>query len=154
DRQGKTVATFDGNGPGKVISGKGIAGACYKMADGRMICLASGGDCIRLDAEGKVINRIAVPGLNGDLTGYVGNLDVTSKGNILIVHNYNTVVEYEPDGKIVWQAKVVGNRATRLANGNTLVASETTGAVVEIDNAGKTVWRYQSPAGYKAVRAR
>jgi len=63
----------------------------------------------------------------------VGNIDVTPKGNIVIVQTNNMVVEYDPDGQIVWKANVAGNRATRLANGNTLVASETAG-VVEVDN--------------------
>jgi len=83
----------------------------------------------------------------------VGNIDVTAKGHLIIVQSNNAVAEYDPDGILVWQAQATGNRATRLGNGNTLVASELTG-VFELNPAGKTVWEYHPPAGYQAVRAR
>ena len=96
--------------------------------------------CVRLDTTGKEINQFVVPNLATGVTSSIGGLEVTPKGNILIVHSDSTVVEYDADGKAVWKANVVGNRATRLANGNTLIASETKG-VVELDGAGKNVWR-------------
>jgi len=87
------------------------------------------------------------------LVSTMGNMDVTPKGNVLFLQMGGAVAEYDAEGKIIWQAKVTGNRATRLANGNTMVASEA-GLVVELDNAGKTIWNYQSPTGYQALRAR
>src|SRR5207248_2437857 len=103
-----------------------------------------------LDATGKQIKRFPLTVFAG--VAYFGNIDVTAKGCIVVMQN-NAVVEFDPDGKTVWQAPTTGNRATRLANGNTLVASDTAG-VVELDNTGKTVWHYQPPPGYQAVRAR
>ena len=124
------------------------------MADGQMACVAANGVCLRLDATGKEINRFNLPiSKAGAVTGSVGNISGTDKGHIVIVQSDNTVAEYDAVGKVVWKATAAGNRATRLANGNTLVASETDG-VVELDNAGKTVWQYQPPPGYQALHAR
>lgn len=161
DRQGKTVATFNGGpgGPG----GIGLPGALgrlsnpragFKMANGQMIALAAPGTAVRLDASGKELNRFVVPlQSGGGVPSVVGNIEVTPKGNLIIAQNNNAVGEYDPDGKVVWQVQATGNRATRLANGNTLVASESTG-VFELNPTGKSVWEYHPPAGYVAVRAR
>ncbi|HYV36131.1 MAG TPA: HEAT repeat domain-containing protein [Gemmataceae bacterium] len=151
DKQGKTVATFNGGGIGAAAENPR---AGYKLPDGRMVAFSIR-TCIWLDATGKEVKRLPVPLMNyvGAVPSSVGNLDVTSKGNIVFIQSDNTVAEYDPDGKLVWQVKASGNRATRLANGNTLVASEATG-VFELDPAGKTVWKYEPPAGYQAARAR
>jgi hypothetical protein len=51
------------------------------------------------------------------------------------------VVEYYADGKIAWQAAVQSpTTATRLPNGNTLVASSSQQRLVELDAGGKEVW--------------
>jgi HEAT repeat protein len=148
DRASKTVATFNNVGNAPYVR------AAYKMADGRMICCVTPNSCVQLDATGKEIKRFQVP--LGFLAGfqYFGNIDVSPKGHIIFVQNANTVVEYDPDGKLIWQTNVANaNRATRLANGNTLVGVMA-GGVIELDQTGKTVWHYQSPAGYQAGRAR
>jgi PQQ-like domain len=109
--------------------------------------------CVLLDASGKEIKRFGVPGAFANVQHF-GNIDVNSKGHIIFVQNANLVVEYDPDGKQVWQASVANPvRATRLANGNTLVAS-LTGGVTELDKMGQIVWQYQPPAGYQAARVR
>jgi HEAT repeat protein len=151
DKQGKTVATFTG---GRGVVARGYPRGAYKLADGKMVCVAAKGACIWLDAGGKEIKEFPVgPFILGVNIAHEGNVDVTSKGHVLVVNSNNVVAEYDPDGKKVWQADAVGNRATRLPNGNTLVASEVTG-VVELDSTGKTVWQYQPPPGYQALRAR
>jgi HEAT repeat protein len=156
DRQGKTVFAINGVGGaanrGKIGSTNGNPRGAVKLVDGQTVCLASR-VCLRLDATGKETMSFPLPSLAGTVTSLVGNIDVTPKGNILVAHSDNTVVEYDPNGKIAWKANVVGNRAIRLSNGNTLVASETSG-VIELDPAGRSVWHYQPPAGYQAVRAR
>ena len=53
----------------------------------------------------------------------------------------NRVVEYDADGKVAWQAELQNpTTATRLANGNTLVASSSQQRLVEINREGKEVW--------------
>jgi hypothetical protein len=155
DRQGNTVATYKG---ANALAAGGMRlsnpRAGFKMADGRMVCLAVGGTCVWLDATGKEGKQFAVQlqPFGGGVTSSVGNIDVTARGHLIVAQAAN-VAEYDPDGKIVWQADVAGNRATRLASGNTLVASENAG-VFEVDAAGRIVWQYQPAAGYQAVRAR
>jgi hypothetical protein len=151
EKQGKTVASFSGNG----FPERGNTRGAYKLADGRMVCIGGKGACIWLDSTGKEIKEFAVgPFLTGVNAPYVmGNVDVTPKGHVLVAGANDTIVEYDPKGKMVWQAKAAGNRATRLNNSHTLVASEKAG-VFELDLQGNTVWKYQPPPGYSAVRAR
>ncbi|HYV36130.1 MAG TPA: HEAT repeat domain-containing protein [Gemmataceae bacterium] len=164
DQAGKTVATYHnpadpGNAGAAVLVSLPLIRAAYKLANGEMLCLLSNDTCVRLDATGKEIKRFSLPLFGGtsavvaQVPNFAGNIDVTPKGHVVVVLNDNTVAEYDPNGKIVWQAKASGNRATRLPNGNTLVASQA-GGLVELDHAGQTVWQYQPPAGYQAVRAR
>jgi hypothetical protein len=150
DKAGKTVANFN-NVEGPVAPTRYLQ-AAFKMADGNLVCLISPNKCIWLDAAGNTTKRLTIPVPNPNITSGLGNIDVTSKGNIIVMQN-NAVIEYDGDGKIIWQVNAPGNRATRLAGGNTLVASENTG-VIEIDKAGKSVWDYKPPAGYQAMRAR
>jgi HEAT repeat protein len=154
DRAGKTVTTItgasidDGGGKGSYIR------AAYKLANGEVRCLMStfpnGGTCCTLDAAGKQVKRypLTIPAT----VRYFGNIDVTPQGHVVVAQQ-SAVEEYDPDGKLVWRAVGGGNRATRLASGTTLLAAEASG-VFELDAAGKTVWHYQPPAGYQAVRAR
>jgi HEAT repeat protein len=155
DQQGRTVATYSGRAGAKAVVNAGNTRGGQKLADGKMVCITGKGACIWLDAKGNELKQFPVgPFLLGSSQPAVmGNIDVTPKGHVLVANANNSVVEYDPDGKVVWQANIIGNRVTRLANGNTLVASETTG-IVELDMNGKTVWQYQPPPGYQALRAR
>jgi WD40 repeat protein/HEAT repeat protein len=152
---GKTVASFNvGNAKQARVDGAIIA--AFKMADGKMIYVTEGDQCVWLDATGKEIRRFGVPGAKTGVIAsaqYIGNIDVTPKGHMVVVQNFGTIIEYDTDGKIVWQTQREGNRATRLSNGNTLIASLSEG-VFELDMAGKAVWEHQPPAGYRAIRAR
>ena len=160
DRAGKTVTSSRvGKGPAgpkdPLAPGEGLLIAAQKTTGGNMVFLfAASASCVRVDASGKEIGRFPVPGINNaGVTSREGNIDVTPKDHMLVMQNLNTLTEFDPQGNVVWQVKVAGHRATRLANGNTLVASETKG-VVELDASGKTIWQYQPPPGYQAVRAR
>jgi HEAT repeat protein len=167
DREGKIVATTanpvgaaaGAAGPAGALVRNAIIRAAYKMPDGQVMCLGSNESCVRLDATGKEVKRFAVPLFGGVSAGvslvpnFAGNIDVTPRGHLVVALSNNTVGEFDRDGKLVWQVKTPGCRATRLANSNTLVALDT-GGVVELELSGKTVWQYQPPAGYHAVRAR
>src|SRR4029079_12581579 len=132
--------------------------AAYKSADGKMISLHSKGICLCMDATGKEIKRFTLPTLGGasvvivQAPNFAANMDMTSNGNMVVMLEDNRVAEYNLDGKLLWQAAATGNRATRLPSGNTLVASQA-GSVVELDQNGKSVWRYQPSPGYQPVRA-
>ena len=158
DPTNKTVASFNVPGgamaPGPGIRAADIVLAGHKLADGKMVCLLFDGSCVWLDATGKELKRFAAPRAKAaSPSNAFGSIDVTPKGNVLFAQTDNAVVEYDMDGKVVWQASVSGCRATRLANGNTLVVT-LAGGVVELDTTGRTVWQYNPPAGFQAARAR
>ena len=59
--------------------------------------------------------------------------------------NLNRVVEYDPQGRIVWEIAVEQPIvATRLPDGNTLVTSMNQLRAVELDRAGRQVWEFRS----------
>src|SRR5262249_6311297 len=96
---------------------------------------------VRLSPEGKELASF-----NVDVRTSGGRIDVTPKGNVLVPENGNNrVVEYDPQGKMVWQVHIEQPiAAVRLANGNTLVTSMSQNRAVEFDRAGKEVWEYKS----------
>jgi hypothetical protein len=65
-------------------------------------------------------------------------------GNYLVPQLLDKVVrEYDPTGKIVWEAKTpdMAFTAIRLENGNTLVGCTHGDTIVEFDKAGRIVWQ-------------
>jgi len=129
----------------------------YKMPNGHVACLTGNGvggpsRVRRLDANGKEVSSFPV-NLGTQLSG--GRIHMLPSGNVLIPHNgENKVVEYDGEGKEVWEVKVEQPiAATRLPNGNTLVTSMTQNRAVEFDRAGREVWEYrQNTRVTRAVR--
>jgi len=80
---------------------------------------------------------------------------VLPSGRLLVpLSSQHKVVEYDPDGKLVWEAPVAQPSGVfRLANGNTLVACHAAQRVVEIDRSGRVVWEYKTD-GAQPWRAR
>ncbi len=77
---------------------------------------------------------------------YGGKIDVLANGHVIVPDmNGNRVVEYDDQGKNVWEAKAeTPIAAVRLANGHTLVTSYDQHRAVELDRAGKEVWEFKS----------
>ena len=66
----------------------------------------------------------------------------------------NKVVEYDADGRNVWE--VNSTRPTcvqRLPNGNTLISSRLSPTVTEVNRAGETVWTHEMPVRSRMVKA-
>ena len=103
-----------------------------------------------MDAAGKELKRFAV----GNVA--IGSLEVLPNGRVLIPqYNNNKVVEYDPEGKVVWEASVSQPLAAiRLANGNTLVSSYGTFQLQELDRSGKVVWEHKTGGRPGRVRRR
>jgi hypothetical protein len=122
----------------------------FKSPDGRLTYLTAEGMCVRLDADGKEVKRFA----SGHATHWTSGIDVLANGHVLVPqHGANKVVEFDGDGKAVWEAKVaLPKSAVRLPNGHTLATSFENRNVVEFDRAGKVVWEYKD--GYRQYRAR
>ncbi len=142
DRAGKEVFTH--NRPNDIM-------AAYKMRDGQMVLLTSRQSLVRLDATGKEVKSFHV--------GYIPSwsVEVLPNGRVIVPQaNLNKVVEYDPDGKVVWEASTIQypTSAVRLPNGNTLVSSQSTMQVVELNRAGKVVWEYQDAISVFRARRR
>ena len=59
------------------------------------------------------------------------------------LYSQNKVVEYDADGKSVWEAKInLPTSVFRLPNGNTLVASRANTKIYELNRDGKEIWSY------------
>jgi hypothetical protein len=140
DRNGKEVFTH--NRPSfDIICGK-------KQRNGQITFVTNSGTCIRMDTGGKELKTVRVPPIQVH-NGYV---DVLSNDHVVVpMYSNHKVVEYDAQGKSVWEASVnMPVSARRLPNGNTLVASMNQ-RVVELDRAGKIVWENKDPV--RPVRA-
>ena len=125
--QGKDVYSF-------TRSGHDILAGC-KMRDGQIVLLTASGIVVRLDARGVEVGSFSVG------QGSLGGIDPIGSGRVLVaLYSMNKVVEYDLDGKAIWEAKVsMPTTATRLPNGNTLVVSQQTQLLTELDRQGKVV---------------
>ena len=125
--------------------------AAHRLRDGQMILFTSGGLCQRLDSTGQEVKTFTA----GQIYVMGGNIDVLPNQRILApLFRENRVVEYDFEGKIMWQAAVNNpTSATRLVNGNTLVVSMTHAKIIELDPQGKEVWSHATVGG-RPYRAR
>lgn len=103
---------------------------------------------VQMDTNGKEIRSFPV---NLHTSG--GRIEVLPNGNVLVPENaLNRLVEYDADGKSMWEAAVQEPiAAVRLPNGNTLVTSMSQTRAIELNPQGKEVWHYQ--AGTRVNRA-
>jgi hypothetical protein len=110
-----------------------------KARNGEIVIATGEETIVRLDTTGKQLQSFS-----GCVDVYGGRLDVLANGNVLVPeYSNNRVVEFNPDGQIVWQTSIeYPIAAVRLPNGNTLVTCMNKNTGVEIDRGGKEVWRY------------
>lgn len=98
---------------------------------------------IEVDAAGKIQKAVAFQTAATEHNS-IRQARALGNGNYLLCQKGdNAVREYDPQGKIVWEAKApTPFAAVRLASGNTLISCCTGNpAVIEVDRAGKTVWQ-------------
>jgi hypothetical protein len=138
DPAGREVWSYQATGNDSIMK-------AIKLPNGEIACVMTGARFVRMDASGKELRGFPV-----NVQYYGGRIDVFPNGRVLIPETRNNrVVEYDPSGKIVWQAEVEQPiAAVRLANGNTLVTSGVAMnppyKAVELDRKGKTAWEYES----------
>jgi len=134
--QGKVVFTFSPPDGDRIMK-------AMKLPNGESICLTNDARVLRVDANGKILNKFDVP-LGTRLFG--GRIYGLNNGRILIPHNAeNKVVEYDRDGKPIWEVVVQQPiAALRLPNGNTLVTSMSENRAIEFDRNGREVWQYRA----------
>jgi hypothetical protein len=137
DRNGKEVFSYFP--PLTTVS------AARKTRDGQIVLVTSGGLCQRLDPAGKELKRFTA----GAVYTMGGNIDVLPGARTLIPqYRDNKVVEYDRDGKVVWEARFpMPTCAVRLPNGHTLVASALQQRIVELNREGREVWEFSTDGG-------
>jgi outer membrane protein assembly factor BamB len=116
-----------------------------KLRNGDVVFITNAGMLTRLDGRTRREIKTFPVGQVGSLWG---SMDVLPNGHVLVPQfPANRVVEFDGNGKEVWQANAAMPTAvTRLPNGNTLVASLNTRQVVELNHAGREVWSYTAEA--------
>jgi HEAT repeat protein len=124
-----------------------------KLRNNEIVVISNQGMVQRLDTAGKELKSFRVPNVWS-----MGN-DILPNGNVLIAVQapMNKVVEYDPDGKVVWECGAVMNpiATTRSPNGNTLIVSQQwPNKLVEVDKAGKQVFDLTLPGQTMRVRRR
>ena len=112
-----------------------------KLRNNEIVVISSQGMVQRLDKDGKELKSFRM----AQNTWMVGN-DVLPNGNVVIAFQapMNKVVEYDADGKAVWESSAVMNpmAAARSPNGNTLIVSQQwPNKIVEVDKSNKQVGR-------------
>ncbi len=115
---------------------------------------------VEIDALRKIVWTFDVPNSNHRPTPTMRQVRRLGNGNTLIcASTLDKVIEVSPAGKIVWEFAVpFPYLATRLGDGHTIVSSgDGYGSprgffVIEIDQEGKTIWKYggaDAPADQK-----
>lgn len=137
DRAGRQVSKIDR--PANDIM------AARRMSNGQIVLVTSGRQIVRLDRGGKELKSVPMTNL------YMNMYEILKNGNVLGALTWNNlVIEYSAEGKEVWRATVnQPMHAIRLANGNTLVASQNWPArVYELDKKGTQIGDYPSNNNY------
>ncbi len=118
-----------------------------KLRDGDIACIAQIGGAARfyrLTPEDKDFKERKSWGVQVNTLG--GRVEVLPNGHVLIPEMYNNrVVEFDADGRAVWEAAVDQPiAALRLPGGHTLVTLMRENRAVELDRAGKEVWQFKA----------
>src|SRR5262249_47913592 len=99
---------------------------------------------IRLARDGKELKEQRT--FEADVRTNGGRIEVLPNGNVLVpLKDSNKVIEYDADGKVVWEATAEEPiAAVRLPNGHTLVTTLNQRRAIELDGAAQEVWEYKS----------
>jgi hypothetical protein len=122
--------------------------ACQWLPDGtRLVADASRAEVYALDADQQVQRTVSVPRAPDLMPAYnlFRNVRQLTTGRLLVnCHHDRKVAEYDWERGLVWHAPVEGTpyQALRLANGHTLVSLGPSGRIVEMDERGLVVTRY------------
>jgi HEAT repeat protein len=127
-----------------------IAAAARLPAGGAAI-LTTAGHFTILDDTGKELKSFNVGNVyNGS------RFDLLPGGHVLIPSwTQNKVVEYDADGRVVWQTNATQPTSVqRLPNGNTLISSRINSSIVEVNRTGEVIWTHQVANARMAQAAR
>ena len=122
--------------------------ACQWLPDGtRLVADTSSAQIYALAADQQVQRSVAVPRTPDLMPAYnlFRNVRQLTTGRLLVTcHHDRKVAEFDWERGLVWHAPVEGTpyQALRLANGHTLASLGPSGRIVEIDETGLVVSRY------------
>ncbi|HEY7308467.1 MAG TPA: HEAT repeat domain-containing protein [Gemmataceae bacterium] len=132
------LVEFDANGKelsSQPTKGQWVVGGC-KFKDGHMAYVTQQGQYVRLDSHGKQVKTFQV-NMQG---GVVMNAEILPGDRMVAALNIGKVVEYDGDGKQVWEAAVPNPGFPHKApNGHTVVPQNSMPHLFEFDGAGKSV---------------
>ncbi|MSR53275.1 MAG: hypothetical protein EXS09_08280 [Gemmataceae bacterium] len=137
-REGKIVFEFKGT--------QAEVNTVQPLGKGNVL-LTEAGDkprIIEVDRDGKLLASLSITAQTKDHHLQTRMTRKLANGNYLVPQLLDRVVrEYDPKGKIVWEAKTPNMpfTAIRLADGNTLIGCTLGNLVIEVDKTGKEVWR-------------
>lgn len=123
--------------------------ACQRLKNGHtFVGECNTGRLLEISPQGKITKEVCIlpEGIHDGGHAFMRNARRLDNGNYLVAHyGSQTVKEYDPEGKIVWNVKVPGgpHSVIRLLNGNTLVAvadMTQNPRIVELNPEGNTVW--------------
>jgi hypothetical protein len=125
--------------------------AARKLKNGQIGVALSNGTCARMDSKGKELSSFTFQsiGTNG--------VEVLPNGGLLSPTQWQgKVIEYDPQGKIAWQADFQQSwTASRAPNGHTMVGTQMwPPKVYELDKEGKVVWEHDCMSPPMRVRKR
>jgi HEAT repeat protein len=128
--------------------------AARHFRDGSMAYVSYSGHYVKLDRAGKQIKTFTLPWANN---GYNLNGGEILPGDRVLasVMNLNKVMEFNADGKVVWEASVTFPSVPhRTRSGNTIVSSNSNQGMVELDRRGKVIkeWTNLSYRPYRVIK--
>jgi hypothetical protein len=126
--------------------------ACV-LANRNVLYITSSGDVIEVDRQGKEVRKFR-PSMFADGAAYWSSVEQLANGRYLVsLAGNGKILEVDSAGAIHWQCTIEkGAGATRLTNGNILVASADGRFIVELDRNQKEVWRKNTKGRPFAVR--
>ncbi len=144
DRGGRELFTID--------RPQGDTVMARKMRDGQIVLVSQNQVCVRLDATGKELKQFQV-----QMAWQQCGVDILPNGHVIIPTIwFNKVIEYDTEGKTVWEANTMQPMAAcRLPNGNTLIGNQMwPSKVLELDNTGKQVSEINASNHVYRIRTR
>lgn len=138
NRAGKVLFEFKGT--------QSEVNTVQPLGDGKVLLTEAGAKprILEVDRTGKVVAEVPLTAQTKDHHLQTRMTRKLANGNYLVPQLLDRVVrEYDPTGKVVWEAKTphMPFTAIRLPDGNTLIGCTLGNIVIEVDRDGKEVWR-------------
>jgi hypothetical protein len=124
-----------------------------RLPNGHVVYVAANGKVVELDSHWDEV-RSVMPAAHGAGAGYWASVEMLPNGRFLLaLGSSGRVVEVDGSGKIEWECSAPAPVfATRLRNGNTLVASFDGRCLIEVNRDGTEVRRQALQGRPFAVR--